>query len=154
MEVLPERTEKHTGPCMVGLLCNSFANCGVIWLYEYLCGLEVMRGDASCGSSTWLYCTQAQTKAHTLYAQNQHTHWEQAVKYKQKDMNKDTQTHTALSHKKKKKKKHAQNEHVIWSQCFLRTRSSFLGKQLKTLWPVRWSLLTSISPSCLSLMDW
>lgn len=51
--MLPEPTEPLTGPLMLGLLCNSVANCGVRCLYKYLCGLEVMHGDMSCWYSTW-----------------------------------------------------------------------------------------------------
>lgn len=43
--MLPEATDP---PSMaVGLLCNSLTDCGVICLYKYLCGPEVMRGDLS-----------------------------------------------------------------------------------------------------------
>lgn len=57
-------------PLCVGLLHNSFANCGVICLYKYLCGFEVMHGDMNCWSSSWLFWTQTETKAPVSVSRN------------------------------------------------------------------------------------
>ena len=77
-----------------------FANCGVICLYKYLRGPEVMRGDVSCWSSTWLYCTQTETSAHMLWALKQRTR--RSIKCRvvqQRDTNRHTGSNIKQTHR-------------------------------------------------------
>lgn len=68
MEALPpEPTEPLTGRFMLGRLCKSLANCGVICLLKYLCGFEVMRGGIPASNLAHGFSLHTETIAHMLY---------------------------------------------------------------------------------------